>query len=61
VYSELVGWSLERSQRKAGEIYGVILRIFELAEEEGLTSAKAADRLAMRRVDQVAKLHRSHV
>ena len=61
VYSELVGWSLERSQRKAGEIYGVILRIFELAEEEGLTSAEAADRLAMRRVDQVAKLHRSHV
>ena len=61
VYSELVGWSLERSQRKAGEIYNVILRIFELAEEEGLTSAVAADRLAMRRVDQVAKLHRSHV
>lgn len=61
VYSELVGWSLERSQRKAGEIYNVILRIFELAEEEGLTSAEAADRLAMRRVDQVAKLHRSHV
>ena len=61
VYSELVGWSLDRSKRKAGEIYNVILRIFELAEEEGITSAEAADRLAMRRVEQVARLHRSHV
>jgi leucine dehydrogenase len=61
VYSELVGWTLDRSKRKAGEIYGVLLRIFELAEEEGITSAEAADRLAMRRVEQVARLHRSHV
>ncbi|MEJ2311732.1 MAG: Glu/Leu/Phe/Val dehydrogenase [Gemmatimonadales bacterium] len=61
VYSELVGWTLDRSKRKAGEIYGVLSRIFELAEEEGITSAEAADRLAMRRVEQVARLHRSHV
>ena len=61
VYSELVGWTLDRSKRKAGEIYGVLLRIFELAAEEGITSAEAADRLAMRRVEQVARLHRSHV
>jgi len=61
VYSELVGWTLDRSKRKAGEIYGVLSRIFELAEDEGITSAEAADRLAMRRVERVARLHRSHV
>jgi leucine dehydrogenase len=59
VYSELAGWTLERSKRKAGEIYGVLLRIFELAEAEGVTSAEASDRVAEHRVQRVAKLHRS--
>lgn len=61
VYSELVDWSLERSKRKAGEIYHTLLEIFELAEEEGITSAEAADRVAERRVNRVARLHRSLV
>ncbi|MFQ5690240.1 MAG: Leu/Phe/Val dehydrogenase [Gemmatimonadota bacterium] len=60
VYSELVGWSLERSKRKAGEIYTTLLQIFEVAETERVTSAVAADRLAERRVDRIARLHRSH-
>lgn len=59
VYSELADWSLERSKRKAGEIYGVLLRIFELAEAEGVTSAEASDRVAERRVMRVARLHKA--
>jgi leucine dehydrogenase len=58
VYSELAGWSLERSKRKAGEIYGVLLRIFELADAEGVTYAEASDRVAERRINRVAQLHR---
>jgi len=61
VYSELVSWSLERSKRKAGEIYHTLGRIFELARQNGLTSAEAADKLARRRVERVARLHRSRV
>ena len=61
VYSELVSWSLERSKRKAGEIYTTLLQIFELAEERGITNAEAADELAERRIDRVARLHRSRV
>jgi len=61
VYSELADWSLERSKRKAGEIYHTLLQIFELAEEHGLTSAEAADKLARRRVRRVAELHRTRV
>ncbi len=60
VYSELAGWSLERSKRKAGEIRNVLLQIFELAQAEGVTSAEAADRVAERRLERVARLHRSH-
>lgn len=59
VYSELVGWPLDRSKRKAAEIYTTLLHIFELAETEGVTNAEAADRLAMQRVEGVAKLHRT--
>lgn len=61
VYSELAGWSLERSKRKAGEIYRTLLHIFEIAEDAGLTNAEAADEVAIRRVGQVAKLHRTYV
>ena len=61
VYSELAGWSLERSKRKAGEIYRTLLHIFEIAEDAQLTNAEAADEVAIRRVGQVAKLHRTYV
>ncbi len=62
VYSELADWSLERSKRKAGEIYHTLLEVFEMADsEEGMTSAEAADRVAERRVRRVASLHRSMV
>lgn len=59
VYSELVGWSTNRSKRKAGEIYQTLLQIFELATEEKVTTAEAADRIAQRRIEVVGKLHRS--
>ncbi len=61
VYSELAGWSLERSKRKAGEIYRTLLHIFEIAEDKGLTTAAAADEVAMQRVGEVARLHRTYV
>ena len=59
VYSELADWSTERSKRKAGEIYQTLLEVFELAREEELTTAEAADRIAQRRIERVGTLHRS--
>ena len=59
VYSELADWSTERSKRKAGEIYQTLLEVFELAREEKLTTAEAADRIAQRRIERVGTLHRS--
>ena len=61
VYSELAGWSLERSKRKAGEIYTVLLDIFDLAAAEGITSGEAADRVAEQRLERVGRLHRGPV
>jgi leucine dehydrogenase len=59
VYSELAGWTLERSKRKAGEIYNVLLAIFDLAESEGVTSGEAADRVAEKRLERVGRLNRA--
>ena len=61
VYGELNGWSNERSQRKAGEIYDTLLQLFELSKKEGLPTYEAADRLAERRIEQVATIQRSWV
>jgi leucine dehydrogenase len=61
VYSELADWTTDRSKRKAGEIYFTLLEVFELAREEKMTTASAADRIAQRRIDTVGKLHRSRI
>ncbi len=61
VNSELEGWSAERAKRKAGEIYDTVLRLFDLAKEEGIPTYRAADRLAERRIEAVAKLKRTWV
>lgn len=61
VYGELNGWSAERSKQKAGEIYDTLLQIFELAKEQGIPSSEAADRVAERRIEQVAKIQRTWV
>jgi leucine dehydrogenase len=61
VNSELEGWSADRAKRKAGEIYDTLIRLFALAKEEGLPTYRAADRLAERRIEAVAKLKRTWV
>jgi leucine dehydrogenase len=61
VYGELNGWSAHRSRRKAAEIFDTLLQLFELARKEGLPTYEAADRLAERRIDQVATIQRTWV
>jgi leucine dehydrogenase len=58
VYSELAGWTRERSLRKADEIYQTILGVFEIAKAEGLRTYEAADRLAERRMTAVRAMVR---
>ncbi len=61
VYGELNGWGPERSHSKAGEIYGTLDQLFELAKEQNLPTYLAADRLAERRIEQVGKIKRTWV
>ncbi len=61
VNSELENWSAERAFKIAGEIYGTMLRVFEIAKEEAVPTYIAADRLAEKRVAMVGKLKRTWV
>jgi leucine dehydrogenase len=61
VYGELNGWTADRSKRKAGEIYGTLLRILELARAEGVSPIEAADRVAQHRILEARYLQRTHM
>ena len=43
---EVLGWSRDDSARKVDEIYHTLLKIFEAADAEGISTNIAADRLA---------------
>ncbi len=61
VNAELAGWPPERARAKAGEIYDALLRVFEIARDEGIPTYRAADRLAEERIAAVAKVRRNLV
>lgn len=61
VNAELHGWAPERARRKAGEIFDTLLRVFEIAREEGMPSYRAADRVAEERIAGVEKVRRNFV
>ncbi len=50
------GFRFERAQAQAARIFDTTLRIFELAEQEGVPPLGAADRLAERRMADVGRL-----
>jgi leucine dehydrogenase len=43
---ELLGWDPERASKKVDGIYDTILTIYETAKAEGISTNKAADRIA---------------
>jgi leucine dehydrogenase len=56
VYSELTGWSQDRALRKADQIFDTVLSVFQIAKDQNLTTAAAADRLAEQRLGQIGGL-----
>jgi leucine dehydrogenase len=54
VNAEVEGWDLDRSHKKASEIYDTILHIVQLAREQGIPTYHAADELAEQRLAEVS-------
>jgi valine dehydrogenase (NAD+) len=61
VADELHGFSFDRARGKAEQILQTTRRIFALAADEGVPPAVAADRLAERRMADVARLRSIHL
>ena len=59
VYSELAGWSSARAFRKADEIFDTVLKVFEIAKQQGIPTFQAADRLAEERIKKVGAMVRT--
>jgi len=56
VADEIEGFSMERARARAERIFDTTLKIFAIADEEGVPPAVAADRLAERRMSEVGRL-----
>jgi valine dehydrogenase (NAD+) len=54
VEDERHGFDFERAKAKASQIFGTALSVFALADEEGVSPALAADRLAEQRIGEAA-------
>jgi valine dehydrogenase (NAD+) len=61
VADELRGFSFDRAKDKACRIFDTTREIFELAADEGVPPAAAADRLAERRIADVSRLRDIHL
>ncbi len=59
VYGELEHWTADRAMRKAGEIYHALLQLFEIAQDQGVPTHVAADKLAERRIEAVGQIQRT--
>ncbi|MGZ4626256.1 MAG: Glu/Leu/Phe/Val family dehydrogenase [Kineosporiaceae bacterium] len=56
VEDERHGFSFARAQTKAAGIFDVALRVFHTADEQGISPADAADRLAEERMREIGRL-----
>ncbi len=56
VADEIEGFNFERAKLRATKIYDTTKRILEMADDEGISPAAAADRLAEQRMSEVGRL-----
>lgn len=61
VANELEGYNQDRSTQQVHGIFDITMQIFQIAKEENITTAQAADRLAERRIASVARIKDTHV
>jgi leucine dehydrogenase len=50
VFGEVAGWNAQRALDKADDIYDTILKVFEIADAQHISTYEAADRLAEQRL-----------
>lgn len=56
VANEIEGYHRERALKQARGIYGILLRVFEIADKQGIPTYQASNHLAEERIKQIAHL-----
>tara|TARA_B100002052_G_scaffold298139_1_gene330730 strand:- start:681 stop:1541 length:861 start_codon:yes stop_codon:yes gene_type:complete len=59
VYGELNGWDAAQAKAKTQEIYQALMSIYEVAENEGIGTHTAADRVAEHRIFEARRIERA--
>lgn len=60
VFVELEGYSPDRALDKTVQVYDNLMRVFEIAERQGIGTHTAADRLAEERINVIGRLKQTH-
>jgi leucine dehydrogenase len=60
VFVELEGYSRERAFEKTTQVYDNLMQVYRLAGEQSVATHTAADRLAEKRIQSIAKLRQHH-
>ena len=60
VANELEGYNQERALKQAEGIYDIILRVFQIAKAQNISTLRAADNLALERIDAIGKVKSIH-
>ncbi len=61
VANELVGYERKQALRQVTGIYDIVMRIFQIAKEENITTQKAAKTLAERRIYNLGRIKHTYV
>lgn len=60
VANELEGYNRERAIQQAAGIYNIVTQIYQVARDEGVTTLKAANTLAERRIERIGRIKHSY-
>jgi leucine dehydrogenase len=58
VADELRGYDRDRAMRRVEDIYRTLRAVFRIAEEERISTARAADQFALDRIERISRLRR---
>lgn len=60
VFVELEGYSSERAIDKTTQVYDNLLKVYDIAEKESITTESAANHLAERRIQKIGEIRQHH-
>lgn len=61
VYQELLGYNKQEALNKTEKIYNRLLEIFKIAKDENISTAKAADRMAEKRIRTMKNVRSNYI